>query len=204
MTKPLEQPAGPVVLSANVLVDGRFIPAGDATPFTEQSLPPHLREYLASGQEDFYHPSTRNYYHQPGPELGAGVIYQGTGGQWTRREAARAAAGLQEQIYAEQEAERDQQLPAETQEVLETEHSRRIDKLKAQASYNQKIADGVYEREEAEASAKETQFYVRRGGEMARVERAKLKPGESTFVRRTANTKSAASSIQPAHRHLRR
>ena len=40
-----------------------------------------------------------------------------------------------------------------------------------------------------------TQYYVRRGGEMARVERAKLKLGETVFVKRPNGEMGAAGFI---------
>ena len=184
MPKPPEKPAGPVVLSANCIADGRFIPAGDPTPFTEATLPEHLREYLASGAEDFFTPAQRDIYRgQPGPEPGAGFIYQGvSNGQWVRRQAAQAAAGLQEKAWLEAEAATET-LPPETLEVLQAKHDEHIALLKARGAYAQKLADVTYEQAAAEAAAKETQFYVKRGGEMARVERAKLRPGEKCFMR---------------------
>jgi hypothetical protein len=176
-----EEPAGPIVLTANVIDSGKFYPAGSETPFTEATLPEHLRQYLASGQEDFYSPAQRDIYQgQPaGPE--PGFIFQGAGsGQWVQRQAARTAAGLQEQAWAEAEASAET-LPPETLAVLEDEHTHRIDKLKAQAAYNAKIVDAAYE-SLAQASEPPALF-VRRGGEMGRVERSKLKVGEAVYAK---------------------
>jgi hypothetical protein len=184
MTKPLEQPTGPVVLSANCIADGRFIPAGSETPFTEATLPEHLRQYLASGDEDFYTPAQRDIYHgQPGPE--PPFFFQGvSSGQWVQRQASRTAAGMQEQIWAEAEMEREHALPKETLEVLQTKHDEHIALLKARGAYAQKLTDAAYEQAAAEAAAKESQYYVRRGGAWGKVQNCQLRPGETTFVRR--------------------
>jgi hypothetical protein len=196
MPKPPEKPAGPVVLSANCIADGRFIPAGSETPFTEETLPPHLREYLARGDEDFFTHASRNIYNQqPGPEPGP-VFYQATGGaQFVRRQASRAARGMEEQVMAEEWA--NEPLPVETQEALADIHDRASALAKAQIQFNRDQADIAYEQAEAEAAAKEArqQLYVRRGGEFGRVERARLKPGEPVFVKRENGEMEAVGII---------
>ena len=54
-----------VVLTADMIDGGKLYRAGSETPFTEASLPPHLREYLADGSESFYTSADRNYYDGP-------------------------------------------------------------------------------------------------------------------------------------------
>jgi hypothetical protein len=179
MTKPLENPAGPVVLSANCIADGRFIPAGSETPFTEETLPEHLRQYLARGDEEpFYSPAERNIYDLP-PHL--------------RRQARQALGNVQWQDWAEEVAS--EPLPAETAAVLQTKHDEHIASLKAQGAYAQKLADAAYEQAAAEASAQQTQYFVRRGGMWAHVERAKLRPGETCFVKRENGQMEAAGCV---------
>jgi hypothetical protein len=163
--QPLE-PSSPVVLSANCIADGKFIPAGSETPFTEETLPEHLRQYLATGQENFYHPSDRNIYSGQPPAPDVGFVYQGvSSGQWVRRQASQAAGAAQEQLYAEEQAEAEQQLPVETQQALQDQHDQRIALLKARGSYVQRLTDATYEAAQAEAAAQESQFFVKRGGE---------------------------------------
>ena len=69
------------------------------------------------------------------------------------------------------------------QAALEDAHALHVAKVKAQMLVNQYSTDSVVARAEAEATARIIQFYVKRGGEFARVERAKLRPGEQCFTR---------------------
>ena len=84
-------------------------------------------------------------------------------------------------------------LPEDVQAVLEDAHSARIEELKAQAEFNQSLSDGTYETAAAAAAAKETRYSVRRGGEMAKVQNAKLKPGEVVFVKRPSGEFEASA-----------
>lgn len=145
MNKKSEQPAGPVVLSVDLIDSGKLYRAGSKTPFDAVSLPEHLKEYIASGDEDFFHPRERDFYNNPRPDCG--VVYQPTGSdsQWTRRQARQVASVAQEQLYAEAEAEAAGQLPKETQEALEDAHSKHSALMKAQMAYNQRATDIAYE-----------------------------------------------------------
>ena len=73
-------------------------------------------------------------------------------------------------------------LPPETQAELEAAHIRRMSLLMARAEGVQNEVDAVYER--AEAKAKVTRYFVRRGGNWGAVQNANLKPGEPVFVKR--------------------
>ncbi len=45
MSKTPEPVAEPARLSAAAIADGKLYPAGSETPFTEKTLPEHLRQY---------------------------------------------------------------------------------------------------------------------------------------------------------------
>ena len=77
-----------------------------------------------------------------------------------------------------------QALPAETEEALQAEHELRSAKAKVQLAYNQKLTDAAYEAAAKQAAETETQYFVKRGGEWGKVQNAKLKPGETCFVKR--------------------
>ena len=166
-----QQPAEPIRLSTNCIVDGIFIRAGDPTPYVrEEDLPENLRPLVATGDEEPpYHPSERN-------------IYFGSAG--ARGRARRVLSNVQWQETLEAAALAEQVLPAEAEEALQAEHDLRIGKAKAQAEFNRAAADAAYEAASKQAAETVTQYFVRRGGEFARVERARLKPGEATFVKR--------------------
>jgi hypothetical protein len=199
MPEPLEQPAEPVRLTGAVVIDGVYYGAGQPLPFVKAAeVPESLRHLIATDEAQIPAPVVRNIYTGQGPELGqpAGMVYHATSGaQWVRQQAAQAAAGLEEQAWAEAQAEADQALPAETLEVLEAEHSARIERVKAQMQANQTATENAYAAAAQQAEEVQTQFFVRRGGEMARVERAKLKPGELCFVKRPNGEMEAAGVI---------
>ena len=69
-----------------------------------EDLPESLKGLVSDGSESFYSPPKEIFTVSPGPE--PGFIFQGAGsGQWVQRQASRTAAGMQEQIWAEQEVE---------------------------------------------------------------------------------------------------
>ena len=179
MAKPPEKPAGSIVLSTAAIVDGVYFRAGEPVPYArEADPPPNLKAVVATGEEEpAFSPAERDIY---SPHLA--------------REARRIQGNIQLQDWAEQEAEADP-LPEDVKEVLEDEHSRRIEKLRAQMAFNQGATDGAYAQAAAAAAAKETHFYVRRGGAWGHVERAKLKPGETVFVKRPNGEMEAAGII---------
>jgi hypothetical protein len=178
--KTKQPPAEPVRLSTNCIVDGVFIPAGEPVPYaSEEDLPANLKPLVATGEEPVpFSPAERDFYR---PEL--------------RRQAGRVLGNVQWQNAAEREAEQAQQLPPETQAELEDAHSRRIALLKAQGEYAAGFTDAAYAQAQAEAETKATEYFVRRGGAWGRVENAKLKPGETVFVKRENGQMEAAGTI---------
>jgi hypothetical protein len=174
--------SSPVVLSVSVISDGVFYGAGSETPFTETTLPPHLREYIASGQEDFYTPAERDIYRQR-PELGEPpTVFRFLDGQGRgiQRQAAQVASGLQEQAYLEMEAQAANKLSPELEEVLQSEHDRHIGLVKAQAEFNRNLTDSIYA--EAEWVAEPQKFFVRRGAVYVDVRKTTPKPAEHVFT----------------------
>ena len=93
----------------------------------------------------------------------------------------RAASISQEQIYAEEQAQADAELPPETAAALQDAHDLYIGKAKAQGAYAQRLTDAAYE--SAAQAAEPPQLFVKRGGEMGRTERSRLKPGEPVFAK---------------------
>lgn len=166
-----KKPAALVVLRENCIIGGQFFAAGEALPFErEEDLPAALKPLVATGTEEVppFDPAERNIYDLP---------------RHLRRQVRGIQSAWDFQHLAEEQAVADQKLPAETQEVLETAHAAHIAKLKAQAEYNAKLSDAIYENAVQEAEGRTVQFFVKRGGEMACTERAKLKPGEKCFMR---------------------
>ena len=178
------EPAEPLRLRENAIVDGVFIRAGEPTPFARvEDLPESLKPLLADGSEEFYHPSERLIYDNPQPGPDPGVVYQPlSGGQWVRRQARQAASISQEQIYAEEQAQADAALPIETQEALEAKHSGHIEKLKAQMQYDRDAMDRLHESLEAEA--KPQPFFIKRGSVFQDARKVKPRPSERVFVKR--------------------
>ena len=164
---PKQPPAAEIRLSTACIIAGTYYRAGEVLPFArEEDLPENLRPLVGVPGVEAFDPCERDYY---SPEL--------------RRHAAQIRGNVQWQATAEELAEQEQRLPPEVQEVLEDKHSRRTEKLRAQMAYNKSATDAVYEAASAEAAAQEIKFFVRRGGEMAAAERARLKPGEKCFMR---------------------
>ena len=181
--KKSEEPLDPIRITTGTIIENRYFNAGEVLPYERiEDLPESLKPLVATGAEPpAFSPAERDFYHHPGPEQ-PGFIFQGAGsGQWVQRQAAQAAAGLQEQAWLEAEAAAANELPEGAKEALEAEHDHRLDKARAQASYNAKVIDGIYE--SATQAAEPLALFVRRGGEMGRVERSKLKAGEPVFAK---------------------
>jgi hypothetical protein len=186
MKTKLDQQQKPVWLTGGAVIDGQYYAPGEPTPYASESeVPENLRHLIARDESEIPSKPIRNIYdQQPGPEPGeAGIYYQATGsGQW-RRQAVRAARGLEEQAWCEAQAEADQQLPAETQEALQDQHDRRIALLKAQGEYAQRLTDATYEAATQEAESRTVVFHVKRGSIFVRCAKTKCKPGEAAFTK---------------------
>jgi hypothetical protein len=161
----------------NCIHNGQFYQAGAPTPYaSEADLPAALRAFVATGGEPSTQPVERNVY-----DLPLSIRRQ-------VREHERAAA---EKAWAEEQASAP--LRPDIAEALQDAHDRSIGLAKAQAQLNQDVVDAAYAA--AEAAAEPPQLYVRRGGEWARVERAKLKAGETCFVRRPSGEMEAVGVV---------
>ena len=171
-----EQTAGPVRLSVNTVVDGRWFAAGEALPYaSEAGLPAVLKPFIASGAELLPDPSDRDIYLS----------------NQARRQARRLEAIAEEKEWAEQQAS--EPLPPDVAAALQDSHDRYIGEALAQAKHNQSAIDNAHEA--IAAAAEPTQYFVRRGGEWARSQNARLKPGESVFVRRPNGEMEAAGIV---------
>ena len=161
-------PAEPLMLSVNAIINGTFFSAGTPLPFgSESELPESLRPFLATAAAPPPEPPVRNIYDMS---------------PLVRRQARRLEMHAAHQEFAEQVAS--EPLREDVAAVLEAEHDTAIGRAKAEAEYHQRLSDGIYKQLEEEAAAKVAQLYVRRGGEWGRVQNSKLKIGEHVFVRR--------------------
>jgi hypothetical protein len=87
-------------------------------------------------------------------------------------------------IAAEREAaeeEADQPLRPDIAEALEAAHDKAIGVALKQAEINQRLSDAAYE--QAAQAAQPRELFVRRGGEMGRTDRCRLRVGETVFAR---------------------
>jgi hypothetical protein len=145
---------------------------------SESDLPESLRPFVATGDETPpFNPSERYIY----ADLPRN----------TRRQVRKLEAIAQEKEAAE--AEVDQPLREDLQAALEDAHAAHIGRAKAQMAFNQSAIDVAHEA--AAAATEPPQLYVRRGGEWAHVERAKLKPGETCFLKRENGEMEAAGVV---------
>jgi hypothetical protein len=190
MSEKTEQPPEPIVLSVAVIEGGKNYPAGSETPFTEETLPEHLRPHLVTGDEPPpFRSSARNIYthmRPPGePAAEPEVIYHfasdGIVGRSMLRQASQIGSMLQEQAYAEQQAEAAGRLSPELEDALRAKLELYIGKVLAQAQYNQDAIDTLHE---SLAAASELQkLFVKRGAVYTETGKVKLRPGEKCFVR---------------------
>ena len=184
MSKKSEQPAEPIVLTVSLIESGRFIRAGEPTPYLRvEDVPEHLRQYLVTGDEGpFFTPAERDFYNNPQPE--PELIYQPLSGErGMKRQAMRAASISQEQIYAEQEVERANALSPEAEEALQDSHDRHAALMKAQLAHDRDAIDRIYEIAAQESEPQK--LYLRRGSVHVSTEKvSRFKPGEHVFARR--------------------
>jgi hypothetical protein len=161
-----EQVTGPrpIILSANAIVNGQFIRAGDPTPYErEENLPEAMKAFVATGNETPFDPGERDIY-----ALSPAA----------RRAVRQYEAAAAEKAWAEEVA--DTPLPPETAAVLEDEHAAHIGRLLRQAEVNARLADDAYKQIAEEAAAKVIQFYVRRGGAWGRFKTPNSSPANTS------------------------
>jgi hypothetical protein len=156
------------MLTVNTVIDGKFYAAGDPLPFKDESaVPVSLRPFLASEAAPPSEPPTRNIYDLP---------------LALRRQVRGLELAAAEKAWVEQQAS--EPLPSDVAEALQDAHDRSVSITKAQLAYNLSAVDIVHEAAAEEAEAKTIQYFVKRGGEWARVQNARLKPGEQYFAKR--------------------
>jgi hypothetical protein len=174
-----EQPPATIILNVNCIVGGVFHSARSPLPFTsENALPEALRAFIATAASPPPEPPTRNIYDMP---------------LALRRQVRGLELGAAEKAWAEEQAS--EPLREDLRAALEDAHDRNVSTTKAQMEYNQGLSDAAYARAAEEAEAKTTRYFVKRGGEMARVERARLKPAETVFTKRENGQYEAAGVI---------
>jgi hypothetical protein len=175
-TKPEQPPAEPIRLTANAIVAGQFIRAGDPTPYTaEENLPESLKPFVATGDEEPFRAVERNIYD----------VHPALRGQARRLEAIALEKERAESLAAEP--------PAPNLAAAITDaHELHIGAALKQAEVDQRLRDSAFEAMQPPAPP---QLFVRRGGEMARIERAKLKVGETVFVRRESGQMESVGVI---------
>ena len=179
-----EQLTEPIRLTVSLIESGKFIRAGEQTPYLcVEDVPEHLRQYLVIGNEGpFFTPAERDFYNNPQPE--PELIYQPLSGErGLRRQAAQAASILQEEIYAEEQVEAANKLSPELEEVLQNSHDQHVALTKARLEANQRFTDAAYESATQEAESRTVVFHVKRGAIYARCEKTKLRAGENVFTK---------------------
>ena len=191
-----EQPAGPVRLSVNTVVEGRWFAAGAELPFRASGdVPEPLRPFIAVDEpEEPPGPASLNF--QPNriyavdPE-GAILSRQG------RREAAQLAGEAAWQAQAEAEAEAVDEQTAAAMKIAQEEHEFRIsgDILSAQIKDRDAGAAVTAAQQKADAEEKPAVLYVRRGGAWMHADRAKLRPGEPVFLKEPSGAWAAVGTV---------
>jgi hypothetical protein len=169
----------PLRLSANCIAQGRFIPRGEPVPFTHETLPEHLRPYVAA------HEAAEELDDSPRGSFELNVAYAVTSdnrlGRQVRREMRRIEEETEAELLIEEEAA-NVQLPEEIASELADEHAQHVARQVAQLGASARMSDAIADAA-AEASAP-PRLYVKRGGRhYASVDRAKLKPDEAVYVR---------------------
>jgi hypothetical protein len=176
-TKTEQPPPEPIRLSVNCIADGRFFCAGTPLPFQREDLPEALKAFISTGSSATpFEPSERNLYNDMSPHA--------------RHQARRLAQAAQEKDWAEEQASAP--LREDIAAALADEHDIATSRAKAQAEYDQALSDAAHA---VMQPVPPPQFYVRRGGEWAHVERAKLKVGETVFVRRESGQMESVGAI---------
>ena len=124
--EPRPPPAGPIVLSVNAVIDGRFFRAGEPVPYAdEKAVPDPLKPFITAAEPDDEPEGA------PGIRFQQGIIYR-TDAQGHiitktgRRRAAELAHEAAVQAAAEAAAEDAQVLPDGVAEALQAEHDIRI------------------------------------------------------------------------------
>ncbi|CEF48929.1 unnamed protein product [uncultured bacterium] len=177
-----EQPAGPVRLSVNTIVDGRWFAAGEALPYKDAAaVPPALQPFIVTDPDE----------PEPGPHrlnFEVGQVYRTdpTGAIITRhgqRQAARMAAGIAMEEAAEAAAIEAARLDAETAQILQEKHDVAI-------AYEIRAAEVAQARRDADEAvaragepAKPSERFVKRGAVFMHAGKAKLRPGEQVFAK---------------------
>lgn len=182
MSKKSEQLPEPIRLTVSLIESGRFIRAGEPTPYLcVEDVPAHLKEYIATEADPpAWSPRERDFYNNPQPE--PELIYQPLSGErGMRRQAMRAASISQEQLYAEAEVEAANKLSPETEEALQDSHDKHSALMIAQLAHDRDAMDRLYESLAAESAP--TPRFVRRGSVYVRIEKAKLAAGEPVFIK---------------------
>jgi hypothetical protein len=184
MTKPLEKPAGPVVLSTGAIIDGVYFAAGQTLPYTaEHEVPENLRPHILTDADELPVPVVRNVYaHMQTPEQ--------------QRAVQECRGNIQLQTdWAEDAAIAEAKLPPETEAVLRDTAERNAALEKAKLKAKQDAVDNAYEAAAQHAEEVQTQYFVRRGGAWGKVQNCQLRPGETCFVKRENGEYEASGFI---------
>jgi hypothetical protein len=180
-----EQPAGPVRLSVNTVVDGCWFASGEELPYNNAAaVPPALQPFLVTAEPD----------EPPGPHalnLKPGIVYNiddrgAILSRAGRRAAAQLAGEASWQAQTEEEAIAAGTLDPETEAALQQEHDLYIGAQLKAAEIRARDRDAAVAAAQAEADGAEQKpaaIYVKRSGAWRRAERARLRPGESIYAR---------------------
>jgi hypothetical protein len=185
---PKPEPPAVIRISTNCIVNNRFYKVGEALPFENiDDLPPNLKPLVVSGEPG--EPDEEPEADEPRSSFRLNEIYRvrddGRLGRQLQRRAQRDIAEMEEDAAREEwieETANSTELPAEVAQDLEAEHRRHVAQQTAQLAADANRSDAASDAA-AEAGAVPT-LYVRRGSRhYAPALKARLKAGESVFIR---------------------
>jgi hypothetical protein len=173
------QPPGPIRISTNTILNGRFYNRGEPLPVASAAdLPDNLKPLVVTEPEAEEEPN------EPRGSFETGVVYEMTSdgrlGRAVRRQAAVMEAAAQEDEWIEEQM--DAPLPPQIAESLQEAHESSVARQAAQAAADTARADQASDA--AAAASEPPRLYVKRGSRhYAPADKARLKPGEPVYVR---------------------
>jgi hypothetical protein len=180
MPKQTEPPAI-VRISTNTIINGKFYKRGEPLPFTKaEDLPPNLRPLVVTNE-----PEEAEEPNEPTGAFQLNTLYQVTSEGRLGRRVQREIQRMEDDEARDEwiEEQMDAPLPPAVAESLQADHERDIEMQRAQAQVDARRSDEASDA--AAAAGAVPTLYVRRGSRhYAPALNARLKAGESVFVRK--------------------
>jgi hypothetical protein len=170
-------------LTANLIANDKFIRAGEPVPFTNETLPEHLRAYIVTGELEAEEPDEpRGAYELNTPYR---VTDDNRLGRRVQRQISEMEAATAEEAWIEEQM--DAPLPAEIARDLDAEHGKHVARQAAELGASARVSDAISDG--AAADAEPPVLLVRRGvRHYSRADTARLKPDEPVFIREPEGT----------------